>query len=691
MSPIERVLNALRLIGLAPKPSGEGWACVCPAHDDHTPSLSIGTGDDGRAMIHCHTGCKFEAVLAALNLRKSDLFPDSTDRPKHRRSPRSYTTNPAAATKPAKTFPTPEAAFAFLDRHGPAAGRWPYHDASGEVIGYVVRHNVPPSAPGEEPSKTFTPISRTPGGWVLRKLPNPHALYRLPDLLAAPNDTPVWIVEGEKAADAARALGLVATTSAGGSNRPKFSDWSPLRDRTALIAPDHDEPGTAYAHAVRTFALAAGAASVHIVRLADIFPELPVGGDMDDYVRSRSDDPVAARRDLEALAAAAKPEAPDPADEEGAPIYECLADVKPETLRWLWRGRIAIGKLTLLQGDPGLGKSIISIDIAARVTTASNWPDAPNELAPAKVVLIGEEDGIADTVVPRLIAAGADLLKVLKLKGARTLRNGRKCVRVFDLESSLDTLERMLQNNPDIRLVVLDPISAYMGRVNSHNNTEVRAVLTPLAALAEKYGVAVLVITHMSKAADSSPIYRSSGSIAFAAASRAVWVVAKDRDDEKRRFFVPVKNNLGIDTGGLTYRIEPRGTDSTPIVSWEPKPVTITAAEALASGLPGERRTEIDDAADWLREFLADGPRPATEVEREAKAAGHSVGTLRRAKAVLNVSSDRAAFGGGWNWVLLQDPHSDTAQDAQPSKSAHLGTSQAQSPDDSPKMRNQPS
>jgi hypothetical protein len=162
----------------------------------------------------------------------------------------------------------------------------------------------------------------------------------------------------------------------------------------------------------------------------------------------------------------------------------------------------------------------------------------------------------------------------------------------------------------------------------------------------------------LNKAGGGPAIYRAMGSLAFTAAARAAWSVSKDKDDGTRRLLLPIKNNLAPDTGGLAYRIESVEADGCPVVAWEPEPVSLSADDALSNRDAGGGRTEREDVAEWLTELLAGGPRPACDVEREARAAGHSMATVRRAKAAIGVKSRKCAFGGGWEWALPpQDAH----------------------------------
>ena len=198
--------------------------------------------------------------------------------------------------------------------------------------------------------------------------------------------------------------------------------------------------------------------------------------------------------------------------------------------------------------------------------------------------------------------------------------------------------------------MIIDPVSAFLGSTDSHNNSEVRSVLAPLAEMAARHRVAVVVISHLNKG-QGSALDRVIGSIAFTAAARAAFVVTKDDDDPARRLLLPVKNNLGCDTIGFAYRLE---GEPTPHVEWEPAPVTMSADEAVG----GEHRSRGPDpearrdAEAWLLDFLAVRPRPALEVFNAARDDGHTKDTIKRAKAAVGILSVKAEFGGGWVWML---------------------------------------
>lgn len=346
-----------------------------------------------------------------------------------------------------------------------------------------------------------------------------------------------------------------------------------------------------------------------------------------------------------------------------APVLVCLADVEPEEVRWLWPTRIALGKLTMIAGDPGLGKSFLTLDMAARVSRGDGWPDFPDATGePGGVVLLSAEDDLADTIRPRLDAAGADVRRINAFTTIQTGTNakGEPVFRPFTLED-VALLQAAIAATADCRLVVVDPISAYCGKTDSHKNADVRALLGPLIALAASAKVAVVAVNHLRKG-DGPAMYRSMGSVAFNAAGRAVYAVAKDRDDPTgiRRLVVPVKNNCGDDRTGLAYRlIAPYGGQ--PVVAWEPQPVSVSADEALAPAEQERQRgpdpQERNEAADWLREALKAGPRAAAELRAEAKADGITEGTLKRAKERLGVKSGKGGMDGGWTWRLPQHAH----------------------------------
>ncbi len=219
---------------------------------------------------------------------------------------------------------------------------------------------------------------------------------------------------------------------------------------------------------------------------------------------------------------------------------------------------------------------MVTLDIASRVSRGAPWPD--NSLVkqtPGDVILLNAEDDLADTIAPRLDRAGADDSRIIAIEGVADPERTRP----FCLETDLANLNGVLWQHPEARLVIVDPIAAYLGGVDSHKNSDVRGLLAPLAELASRKRVAVLSVTHLAKSGGPKAVYRAMGSLAFAAAARAVWCVVKDQHDPQRRLFLPGKLNLAQDPDGLAYRIRDG------CVAWEADPVRLHADDAFAAEL----------------------------------------------------------------------------------------------------------
>lgn len=322
----------------------------------------------------------------------------------------------------------------------------------------------------------------------------------------------------------------------------------------------------------------------------------------------------------------------------------CMADVKPRPVDWLWRPRIALGKLTIIAGDPGLGKSMLTTSLIAHVTTARQWPDGASCPLGSAALISGEDDP-GDTIRPRLDMAGANVARVEYLQSVSD-NNGERGFNLADVVPLAVLIERM----GDCKLIVIDPVSAYLGGIDSHKNADMRALLTPLAQMAAAHGVAIVAVSHLNKSQAGSALSRVTGSLAFVAAARAAYVVARCPHDPKRRLVLPIKNNLGNDLTGMAYRIaEERGI---PYVVWEKDPVTVTADEAL-SPMQDAPRSARDDAAEFLTQLLARDPVPVDDIKSEGKLAGFTWPTLRRAKDEIGAKSKKAGFGKAeWTWYL---------------------------------------
>lgn len=337
-------------------------------------------------------------------------------------------------------------------------------------------------------------------------------------------------------------------------------------------------------------------------------------------------------------------------------VLECARDILPERVNWLWPGRIPLGKLTVFAGDPGLGKSAVSLDVVARVTTNRAFSDGTLPRAGEAIILSAEDDP-ADTLRPRLDAAGADVSKVQIIKSVREAKGSGQVVEGgFNLTTDLPALSEALEAHPDMRLIVIDPLSAYLGNTDTHRNASMRGVLAPLAKLASDHAVAIIGIDHLTKA-DKRAIYRVSGSIATVAASRSAWVFAKDKAEESRRLMLPIKNNLAGDQEGLAYRIEEvqlscgtGGTIPTIRIAWEGGTVKMKVDELL-SETPEKDASALGEAVDWLKAQLI-GPKESGTLMAQAEREGLSWSTIKRAKEELGLKpfKDR----DHWMWPAIK-------------------------------------
>lgn len=333
-----------------------------------------------------------------------------------------------------------------------------------------------------------------------------------------------------------------------------------------------------------------------------------------------------------------------------------LSTVSPEPVSFLWPGRIPKRKLSLLVGDPGLGKSYVALDIAARVTTRGKWPGTDEWAPVGDVIILSAEDDVADTIRPRFDAMGGDPSRAWFVRGIQT-GTGPQAFRLSRDLSRLETAVREKKSS----LVVIDPVTAYLGLTDSFKDTDVRRVLTPLAELATNHDVSVLGIMHLSKDDQKKAIYRASGSMAFTAVPRAVFAIGKDSADGERRMLATVKFNIGSEPPTLAYRLRSTN-ESVARVEWEECPASITADDLLGNAnlqAGSDRTGATEEAREFLEEILSDGQSVLqTEVVERAQEAGISTSTLKRAKRVMGVKSSKLPGLGGvgaWVWELPKD------------------------------------
>jgi hypothetical protein len=738
---------------------------LCPAHDDTRPSARWSGAKAVWYCDVCQAGGGWRDLCGRLGIEGAAAAPPPA-RP------------PAAAAMP----PRAAAGRGARSQRGPrgeVVATYRYTDGGGRLLYEVLRLQP----------KDF--ICRRPdgptsaGGWVWDLQGVERVLYRLPEVLTAvARDEIVYLVEGEKDADALAALGFAATTHAGGAGRWRPEYARPLRGARVVVIGDNDEPGRRHADSV-VACLRRHAAAVGRLEL----PGVPAKGDVSDWLAARrgeglaevlvrcrlldlalsalasaplalagdgeaaarlapatgmaaavgaapgggsaglvavggaatlatatsaaavrdagagrragaerparataqGDAPAAAgagidqqieprpgapthreqpavARDVAAAgakaagpdgeAAGAGPEAagPDggaagarlarsgsaaagaperPAERPGAGPFRCLADVAPEPVSFLWEPYLPLGKLTLLEGDPGQGKSWLTAAIAAAGSRGRGLPGG-DSFPPFRTLFLTAEDGIADTLRPRVEALGGDCAAVFTCDQDQPLSlAGAAGLAAFG--AALAALAP--------RLVVIDPLVAFLGGATDiYRANEVRAVLAPLVKLAERWSCALLAIRHLNKAKLGRTIYAGQGSIDFTAAARSVLLAGSAAEDAGAHALVHLKSNLAPQGPTLGYRL-------LPAFAWGGTS-RLTAGDLLASAAPADEANAEDDARTFLRTTLGGPePLPARLVLNAARDAGISQRTLKRAKRREGVRTTRRGFGAGSTWL----------------------------------------
>jgi putative DNA primase/helicase len=349
----------------------------------------------------------------------------------------------------------------------------------------------------------------------------------------------------------------------------------------------------------------------------------------------------------------------DGSDELTPKIISRLADaIVPENVRWVWPGRIPRGKLSLLGGHPEEGKTLLAIDMAATISTGGKWPDG-SQAEQGNVVILSAEDDPADTIVPRLMAAGADLSRCCIVDAVREMAKDGKgqMQRVFSLIQDLQQLEALIKKLGGASLIIVDVIDSYLGATDSHKNAAVRGVLAPLKDMAARQRTAVLGLTHFNKqGGEAKAVLRFTGSVAFIGQARAGWIATPELDESGeptgRKLFLKGKNNLAPDIGGLAYRIEGvtvAGDIRTARIVWEGA-VSVTAEEALAP--VDEDRNAREQVANWLKAFLGECARASADVIKTATKNGIAQRTLDRARKKLKVVAWQRKVTGNWVMAL---------------------------------------
>ena len=631
--PFEVVLERLDTVSR----NGTTATARCPTHPDSNPSLSVARGDRQPVVITCHAGCSTQTIVEALGLRLSDLStPGNGQRQEVRRT------------------------------------RYPYVDEHGEVLYYVVR--TEPGRDGQRKSFHQVPVSGASGPGAMKGVR--RTLYRLPEVLTAIRDgATVFVVEGEKDVDVLAAAGYCATCNPGGAGK-----WHAVPDAAAVLAGadvmicvDDDPPGWQHARQVAA-SLQQTAAAITVLGPAigrDVAEHLGAGRSVEDLLVVASSDPAVTSVGVDDWLGAddGGHHAAATTDDGSVDRYTAtrIADVDPEHVTWLWPGRLPAGKLVVLDGDPSVGKSTLMLDVAARVTSGRPLPgEHLASVRASNVVLLAAEDGLADTIRPRLDAAGADTTRVHHLDAVpRVDDEGHVTWLPPTIPDDLAAIEALIVDTGAV-LVVIDVLMAYLsGRHDSHRDQDVRRALAQLAAVAERTGACIVLLRHLRKTRGSA-MYAGGGSIGIIGVARAGLVAAVDPEDDTgaRRVLAATKCNLSAPPTALAYQLTADPDRDAARIEWL-GPTTHTADALMVGPQSDETRSEVQMAKDFLREYLAVDGHLSSEVFDVARN-GHDITekTLRRAQKALGVEAyqrDRK-----WWWRLPS-----AASDGQPER-GHL-------------------
>ncbi|MDA2928503.1 AAA family ATPase [Acidobacteria bacterium AH-259-O06] len=463
------------------------------------------------------------------------------------------------------------------------------------------------------------------GSWGLKGKGVRMVPYHLHKLVKAEF---VSVVEGEKDVQTVESMGLAASTFPGGAPgnwRPEYSKW--FKGKEIVIIPDNDKPGREHADVIGT-GLFAHAKSVRILNL----PGLAEKGDVSDWAKGK--DPVEAGEELCKLA-------------DGAPRFRppsktiFLSEVKTEPVLFLWHPYLLRRKVNLIEGDPGLGKSYLSLALAAPLSLGKALPGSAEQFAPQRTLILSAEDGVADTIKPRLESMGADL-ELISAWAAASEKERQYWKPLTLDDGGFEELDReMCKLSP--ALVILDPLFAFIGEkrdINAANHT--RAVMARLANLAEKHDSCIVCIRHLTKGNRGKSIYRGIGSIDLTAAARSVLLIGKNPGIPEpfvtKSVLLHIKHNL---TGqGQTLGFEIREG----LFYWTGQSEA-TAGEILAPEPSPEELSAIEEALRFLKEALADGPVKSTSLDSQRRSLGISERTLLRAKKQLGVKAFRREDG----------------------------------------------
>jgi hypothetical protein len=352
----------------------------------------------------------------------------------------------------------------------------------------------------------------------------------------------------------------------------------------------------------------------------------------------------------------------EPAARQRSVKLTCAIDVKQREIEWLWAGRVPLGMITMFAGDPKLGKSFVTLAMAAALSRGLTLPNGNVPAQPGSTILMSAEDDPGRTITPRLAAVGAELSKVHILESV-ILANGAETLP--SLRADIDAITAAATRLGDCRLIVIDPVSAYLKGVDDNHNAALRGALSPLKNLAERLAASVVLVSHLTKAGSANRKHRVLGSIAYVGACRANFLFVPDPQDPTERRVLMLDNggNVAPPAPALAYTIEDLGQGPRVVWSDTAVPINLDQAQRMQSAPPAvpERAAERLECDDWLRTLLAEGDKAAVEIFKAGTAAGFTKDQIRRAKYRIGIVARREGFArdGRWSWRLPVHAYSD--------------------------------
>jgi archaellum biogenesis ATPase FlaH len=343
-----------------------------------------------------------------------------------------------------------------------------------------------------------------------------------------------------------------------------------------------------------------------------------------------------------------------PQENRGPPaLIVCMADVKAKPIEWFWDGRVPRGAVTIIDGDPGLGKSTLSIDLAARASRGYLMPPEPGPCQgaePEGVLLVNCEDDSARTIKPRLTAAGADMNWVHVLNGVQDRDGPRDAVFPLDVVALVDAIRQR-----DIRLVIIDPIMGHLGSdVDAHKDQDVRRCMRALRDLAESTGIAIVLIRHLNKCDGRPAIYRGGGSIGILGAARSALLVGRHPKEPETIVVASTKSNLGPKPEALGFKLVSVGRVAK--IEWTGA-VDLEADELLAN-VRHKKPKKPEQCAEFIEDYLEEhGPTPSADLDKACEEAGFSERGMKGGRKLLGsrIKTDKASMGGGWVVSMAED------------------------------------